>query len=184
MSGPKAMRRTSSTSASLAGWVLVVASAGGCGLLGGGGGGPVYQESMSPAWYAGNAPILTDYLDTLPSSAVGQPIEGIMLSDGKRWRAGEIYLGEPGGLPEGVNVRLFDDGTTVTAFVWLDEGSAPFTLEPCPDGPQRGIRARMAGGGAYAWRAVEPAHGLVYTICPPEAWLPADRPSAQPAEAD
>lgn len=162
----------------------VAALAAGCALGGaGGGGGPVYEESMSPDWYATNAPLLIDYLDTLPDSAVGRPLDGILLSDGKRRLEGFTYLGRPKGLPEGVNVRLVDDGTRAIAYIWLDPDAAAFPLEPCPDGPQRGIRARRAGGGPYAWRALEPSHGLVYTICPPEAWLPADRPSARPPAA-
>lgn len=155
----------------------------GCGLIGGrGGGGPVYTESMSPAWYQSNAPIMTEYLRTLPESAVGQPIDGILLSDGQHWLAGTTYLGVPAGVPAGVNVRLVDDGTQVFAYLWLEEGAEPFVLEPCSDGPQRGIRARRAGGGAYAWRSLKPEHGLVYTQCPPPAWVPADRPSARPKE--
>ncbi len=160
---------------------LAVAIGSGCGVPGlGGGDPPEIQESMSPQWFASNAPLLTDYLATLPAASVGSPIDGILLSDGVRWLAGLTYLGEPAGLPEGVNVRLLDDGTIVTAYVWLDPGTASFSLQPCNDGPQRGIRARLAGGGAYAWRALEPDHGLVYTICPPAAWLPEDRPSNRP----
>lgn len=178
-------RWTDTADTAAAGLVLAIGLvAGGCGLVGGGGGPPVFAPSMSPGWYASNAPILTDYLDTLPNSSVGQPIDGILLSDGQRWLAGETYLGEPTGLPEGVNVRLLDDGTMVIAYVWLDLGATALVLEPCADGPQRGIRARMAGGGSYAWRALEPEHGLVYTICPPDAWVPADRPSAPPPTGD
>lgn len=157
----------------------------GCGIPGmGGPGPPVITESMSPEWYASNAPLLTDYLSTLPDSAIGTPIDGILLSDGQHWLAGLTYLGEPAGLPDGVHVRLLDDGTLVTAYVWLDPGAEPFVLEPCESGPQRGIRARRAGGGAYAWRALEPDHGLVATICPPAEWLPADRPSNRPRDPD
>lgn len=164
------------------GVTLLVAIASACGIpMLGGGDPPEIKESMSPEWYASNAPLLTDYLATLPGNAIGQPIDGILLSDGVHWLAGLTYLGEPRvDLPEGVNVRLFDDGTTVTAYLWLEPETEPFVLEPCADGPQRGIRARRAGGGAYAWRALEPDHGLVLTICPPEAWLPADRPSNRP----
>jgi len=92
----------------------------------------------------------------------------------------QTYRRFPVVFTRGEGVRLFDDGTIVTAYVWLDPGAAPFSLEPCDDGPQRGIRARRAGGGAYAWRALEPDHGLVSTICPPPAWLPEDRPSNRP----
>lgn len=163
--------------------LVVLAGSIGCGLFGRSGGGePVFTESMTPAWYAANAPLLTDYLDTLPGSAVGTRIDGILLSDGQRWLAGTTFLGEPQGLPSGVNVRLLDDEVRVIAYVWLEEGAAPFTLEPCADGPQRGIRARRAGGGAYTWRALLPEHGLVYTICPPPAWVPAERPSARPSD--
>jgi hypothetical protein len=164
------------------GITLLIAIASGCGIpMLGGGDPPEIKESMSPAWYSSNAPLLTDYLATLPDSAIGKPIDGILLSDGAHWLAGLTYLGRPEvRLPEGVNVRLFDDGTIVTAYVWLEPETAPFILEPCTDGPQRGIRARRAGGGAYAWRALEPDHGLVTTICPPGAWLPEDRPSNRP----
>jgi len=179
---PFGVRRPANVARVVAGLVVVVALAAGCGRLRGGGDvGPVFTESMTPQWYTSNAPLLIDYLDTLPDGKIGKPLDGILLSDGKHWLAGLVYLGRPKGLPEGVNVRLLDDGQTAIAYVWLDPGAAPLTLEPCPSGSQRGIRARRAGGGPYAWRALEPEHGLVYTVCPPAAWLPADRPSARPA---
>lgn len=151
---------------------------------GGRGGGPVFQESMTPQWLAANEVILTDYLATLPDQAVGTQIDGILLSDGKRWLAGETYLGEPAALTDGLNVRLLDNGQRVIAYLWLDPGTEPYVLEPCPDGPQKGLRARRAGGGAYAWKALRPEHGLVETLCPPPSWVPADRPSARPPEEE
>ena len=65
-------------------WALVILAllVGGCGLLGRGGE-PVMTESMTPQWYAQNAVILTDYLDTLPASQIGHPLSGILLSDGE-----------------------------------------------------------------------------------------------------
>ena len=149
----------------------------GCGLLGRGGG-PVMTESMTPQWYAQNAVILTDYLETLPASQIGQPLSGILLSDGKHWLAGEVYLGIPADLPEGVNVRLLRQDDEVTAYIWLDPGAAPLDLSPCESGPQRGIRARRAGGGTYTWRTLQADHGLVYTICPPAAWSPKNMPAS------
>lgn len=158
-------------------WALVILAllVGGCGLLGRGGE-PVMTESMTPQWYAQNAVILTDYLDTLPASQIGHPLSGILLSDGEHWLAGEVYLGSPADLPEGVNVRLLSQDGEVTAYIWLDPGAAPLDLTPCESGPQRGIRARRAGGGAYTWRTLKPDHGLVYTICPPANWLPKNLP--------
>jgi len=168
------------------GCALLLAGAAGCGLLGRGGGGDgregVYGAPRPPEWYASNAPLMVDYLDTLPDSRIGEPLQGILLSDGERWLEGLVYLGDPVvPLPEGVNARLVDDGERAIAYLWLDAGAEPFTLSPCPDGPQRGIRAQRAGGAPYAWKALRPEHGLVYTLCPPATWLPADRPSARPA---
>ena len=155
------------------GLVMLILIVSGCGLLGRGGE-PAFTESMSPQWYDQNAVILTDYLDTLPARQIGHPLTGIMLSDGEHWLAGEIYLGIPADLPEGVNVRLLKNGVRVTAYIWLEEGAKPLSLTPCKNGPQRGIRARRAGGGTFTWRTLQPDHGLVYTICPPPSWLPAD----------
>jgi hypothetical protein len=42
------------------------------------------------------------------------------------------------------------------------------------------MRAVRLGGGAYAWKTLQPQHGVVFTPCPPDAWLPEDRPSNRP----
>ncbi|MDE0884810.1 MAG: hypothetical protein OSB70_04700 [Myxococcota bacterium] len=137
--------------------------------------------SATPKWYAQNGPLLAEYLETLPSEQIGQPLKGIRLSGeagAPRWLEGQTYLGVPSGLPEGISVRLVKDGARTFAYVWasdevwVSDEDAGFSLEPCADGEQKGIRARQAGGGSYAWTVISPAHGVVYTACPPEDWLP------------
>ena len=150
-------------------WLIALNSLA-CGLLGGRGGPPVITESMSAQWYQQNAVIMIDYLNTMPPNRIGQKLPGILLSDGDRWLAGDTYLGIPEDLPEGVNVRMIEEDSNRTAYIWLDKDAAPLPLEPCKDGPQRGIRARRAGGGPYTWRTLRADHGLVYTICPPPNW--------------
>lgn len=158
-------------------WLIALNSLA-CGLLGGRRGPPAMTESMSPQWYQENAVIMIDYLNTMPPNRIGQKLPGILLSDGDRWLAGDTYLGIPEGLPEGVNVRMIEEDTNRTAYIWLEKDAAPLPLEPCKDGPQRGIRARRAGGGTYTWRTLRADHGLVYTICPPPNWrLPKPSPS-------
>lgn len=144
--------------------------------------GPPPEPPRTPEWYASNVPLIAAYLQTLPDAAAGQVLDGIPLSDGQRWFAGVTYLGEPDDLPEGLHVRLLDDGQSVRAYMWLDEGGEPYELESCGTGPFRGIRAIRIGGAPYAWKALRPEHGVVYSPCPPASWLPADRPSA-PSES-
>lgn len=142
--------------------------------------------SASDEWYAHNGPLLAEYLKTLPATAIGKPLKGIRLagySNDSRWLEGQTYLGVPPGLPEGVEARLVDDGTRVEAYLWVKPGAAPYALEACEAGEQEGIRARRAGGGVHAWMRLEAAHGVVYTACPPEAWIPASAPSRQPDPA-
>jgi len=136
--------------------------------------------SATAKWHARNGPLVAEYLETLPASGIGQPLKGIRLSgdsDAGRWLEGQTYLGVPTGLPVGVSVRLMDDGRRVLAYVWVDESAEDFSLEPCEAGEQEGIRARLAGGGPYAWTSLKRDHGVVYTACPPEDWIPADAPS-------
>ena len=136
--------------------------------------------SATPEWFASNGPLLAEYLRTLPPSAVGKPLRGIRLSGesgDSRWLEGQTYLGVPDTIPAGVGVRMIDDGRRVVAYVWVERGGGEFLLEPCESGEQEGIRARRAGGGPYAWKTLKPQHGLVYTACPPEDWVPDDAPS-------
>jgi hypothetical protein len=145
------------------------------------------QVSATAEWHASNGPLLAEYLKTLPENAIGQPLKGIRLSgdsESPRWLEGQVYRGVPSGLPEGLGVRLVDDGQGVLAFVWLENGASPYELQACESGEQKGIRARLAGGGAYAWMRVRPEHGVVYTACPPVEWLPTEgssSPVAPPA---
>jgi hypothetical protein len=144
-------------------------------------GGANFQTPVSATaeWHASNGPLLAEYLKTLPQSAVGQPLKGIRLSgdsEGSRWLEGQIYRGVPVGLPEGLGVRLVDDGQRVLAFVWVENGAAAYELQACESGEQEGIRARLAGGGSYAWTRVLSEHGVVYTACPPPEWLPQEGP--------
>lgn len=142
------------------------------------------QISATPEWFASNGPLLAEYLRTLPPSAIGKPLRGIRLSaedSDSRWLEGQTYLGVPGGIPAGVGVRMIDDGRRVVAYVWVEPGGGEYLLEPCESGEQEGLRARRAGGGPYAWKALKPEHGLVYTACPPEDWISDHAPSGRPA---
>ncbi|HIL80795.1 MAG TPA: hypothetical protein EYG54_05975 [Myxococcales bacterium] len=160
----------------------------GCFTLLGGGGGPPSPPPFSATseWHASNGPLLAEYLKTLPPSAIGQPLKGIRLSGdsgASRWLEGQVYLGVPAGLPEGVGARLVDDGQRVIAFVWVEDGADALTLEPCETGEQAGIRARLAGGGPFAWKQLRAVHGVVYTVCPPEGWVPPDALRREPNSA-
>jgi hypothetical protein len=158
------------------GWALVallLLFSSGCGGVGGA------RRPESPLevpatreWYETNIPIVEAYLKTLPEDEVGKTIDGILLSDGQRIFAGDTYLGAPTPLPSGVHARLMRHGERTVAYIWIDEGGESLPLEPCESGEQKGIRARRLGGGAYAWKSLTPAHGMVYTACPPRSWLP------------
>jgi hypothetical protein len=168
--------------------LLLLCGGFGCLTLLGGGGPPPLPPTFSATseWHASNGPLLAEYLKTLPSSAIGQPLKGIRLSGDSgapRWLEGQVYLGVPAGLPEGVGVRLVDDGQRVIAFVWVENGADALTLEPCEAGEQAGMRARLAGGGPFAWKQLRAEHGVVYTACPPGDWVLPDAPWRQPNSA-
>lgn len=133
--------------------------------------GPALQPSADPAWYAENEILIVAYLDTLPDSSIGRPLSGIRLSDGHLWLEGYTYLGKPVDPPPGVSIRLMEKGEKVYAYLWVEEGAAPFELASCETGDQVGIRARRAGGGVHAWKMLDSTKGVVYTECPPQAWL-------------
>jgi len=166
-------------------FVLVILFGGfGCATPLVGGGSPPEQRPFSATseWHATNGPLLAEYLKTLPPSAIGEPLKGIRLSGvsgASRWLEGQVYLGVPTGLPEGVGARLVEDGQRVIAYVWIEEGGDALTLEPCEVGEQAGIRARLAGGGPFAWKQLRSDHGVVYTACPPEDWVRPDAPRQQ-----
>ena len=145
--------------------------------------GPALQPSADPAWYVQNGPIIKAYLETLPGSSVGSELPGIRLSDGKLWLEGSTYLGPGQNRPPGLVVRLVQDDSALYAYLWMKEGAEPLLLTPCPDGPQKGIRARQAGGGVFAWKQLSAKAGVVYTECPPAEWLPEGVPLTRPAKA-
>jgi len=142
------------------------------------------QAPRGPDWYATNIPLMAAYLDTLPDASIGKPLDGIAISDGGRWLEGVTYLGQPAGVPRGLQVRLVDDGKLARAYLWLEPDAGPYSLEACTEPPFKGIRAVRLGGGPYAWKTLLAEHGVVFTPCPPEAWLPEDRPSNRPQPED
>jgi len=157
--------------------LLAVLLMDGCGLRG-----PSVpaEEPRPPEWYTTNVPLMAAYLETLPDAAIGQTLDGILISDGRRWFEGFTYLGQPEDLPDGLRVRMLDDGTRPRAYMWLDDGSEPYSLVACSEPPFKGIRAVKLGDGPYAWKSLQPEHGVVFTPCMPPTWLPATRPSNPP----
>ena len=134
--------------------------------------GPALQPSAAPLWYARNEPLIKAYLESLPNSAIGKSLPGIRLSDGNLWLGEYTYLGPGLKTPPGLSVRLVENQQILYAYMWMEEGADPFVLTPCPDGPQKGIRARKAGGGVFAWKQLNAKEGVIYTECPPADWLP------------
>ncbi len=127
-------------------------------------------QSRSPEWVERNAPLVVAYLSTLPSDAVGQPMRGIRLSDGRRWYEGDIYRGQARMDDAKQHVHLIEQRGVLRAVLWIDEGGSALPLEAC-EGEWAGIRAERLGGGAYAWRALRAEHGVVVSPCPPEEWI-------------
>ena len=146
--------------------------------------GPALQPSAAPAWYGQNGPIIKAYLESLPRSSIGKELPGIRLSDGKLWLEGYTYLGPGRNLPPGLSARFFRQGTSLYAYLWLAEGAEPLQLTSCGAGPQKGIRARQAGGGVFAWKQLSAKAGVVYTECPPSDWLPPGAQAVLPGEAN
>ena len=140
--------------------------------------GPALQPTADPAWYKDNETILKAYLETLPNSSIGKVLPGIRLSDGELWLEGYVYLGQGLNIPQGLSVRLVRKEDRTYAYVWVEEGSDSFKFEPCEERGQEGIRARQAGGGAFAWMELNAESGVVYTQCPPETWLPSSAVSS------
>lgn len=145
--------------------------------------GPALQLSANPAWYGQNGPIIKAYLASLPKSLVGSELPGIRLSDGNLWLEGFTYLGPGRDLPPGLSARFVEDDAVVYAYLWMEEGAQPLSLESCADGSQKGIRARQAGGGVFAWKQLSAKEGVVYTECPPLNWLPEGVTLKPPAQA-
>jgi len=123
----------------------------------------------SPEWSATNAPFVSEYLTTLSNEVVGESVDGITLSDGRRWFEGYVYLGPLTGLPPETNGRLFRVDDEERAYLWLEEGAEALALEPCGEADE-GIRARRWSGEVLPWKALRAEHGVVYTACPREAW--------------
>jgi hypothetical protein len=174
-----ARRSSPGRSTSLAGALGLALALSACG---GGGGGPVYDDRPpiarpgSPEWTRSSMPLVRAYLTTLSPLVVGQPLDGIRLSDGRRWFEGYVYLGRPKGTPDDLFVVLMRDQAQILAFMWVEPGGEPFPLANCGGSHKPGIRARRLSGQVHTWKTVRPEHGIVYTTCPPEAWIPADLP--------
>jgi hypothetical protein len=141
----------------------------------GGGGRPTGPASTipgSPAWYAASTPLAIEYLRTLPDSAIGQPMAGIVLADGQRWLEGFVYRGVVPVEHPGMHVvSVVPPLERPETLVWIDEGGEPWLLPEC-GGDLVGIRARTIAGEVYTWKALRPGSGIVRTACPPEDWPP------------
>lgn len=154
-------------------FIFVEGCAGIPGLIRSGVPGPALQLTADPAWYKKNETLIEAYLESLPDSSIGKVLPGIRLSDGELWLKGYFYLGQGVNIPQGLSVRLVRKEKRIYAYVWVDESLDSFIFEPCQERGQKGIRARQAGGGTFAWMKLNAESGVVYTQCPPEAWLPA-----------
>jgi len=126
----------------------------------------------SGPWQGHNLPLVKEYLSTLPDDSIGQPVKGILLSDGERWLEGYVFRGRPAADPApGLHVVLLETDGELRAYLWLDEGADPYELPVCA-GEEEGIRARELTGRVFTWRSLRPEHGIVYSPCPSAAWLP------------
>ncbi len=152
---------------------LLVLVAVGCG-----GGAPAVDDRAprarpgSPEWTRSSEPLVRAFLSTLSPLVIGQPLDGIRLSDDERWFEGDIYLGRPTGTPAGLFVVMLKHEGETLAYMWAEPEAEPFELEGCDEEHKPGIRARRLSGHVHTWKTVRPEHGVVYTECPPETWIP------------
>lgn len=140
--------------------------------------GPPITNPGSAAWYTSSSPLAVEYLRTLPNDLLGKELGGILLSDGKRWLQGFVYLGR---------VSVDHPGMTVVSvqlppekpvtFVWIEPDGEAWPLPAC-EPIEKGVRARTLSGQVYTWKALRPGAGIVSLECPPPFW-----PAPGPARA-
>lgn len=133
----------------------------------------------SPAWLAMRTPLAIEYLNTLPDTRIGEPLEGLPFGSEERWLAGFVYHGEVRVDHPGLRVvALADPLGEPVRLVWVEDGGEPWSLPSCgtDSGVDKvGVRARDIAGEVYTWKSLAPGAGIVKLACPPPDW-PAPTP--------
>lgn len=126
------------------------------------------QDSLSH-YLACNNPRAIAYLGKLDASQKGQTLPGFTLSDQTVLLRDHLYLGRIEGLPAGVHVHLFRDGSRTLAYAWVDNGAPALELPDCPADESPGS-AHVLSGDVYTWAALQPGDGVVQIDCIADAW--------------
>lgn len=117
-----------------------------------------------------NNKIVTDYLKYLDVKEIGNAVNGIALTDKTMILDKHVFLGRNNSLQNGLNIYMFRTLENETiAYIWLTTGK-PFELLSC-EGVIVGGGTYVLSGDVYTWKKLQPGHGVVKYLCPPESWL-------------
>ena len=117
-----------------------------------------------------NNPTVIKYLTALTKRDIGKILKGVRLTDGSMTLKGHTFLGEAKGIGRGVHLFIFEINKNRVAYLWVDENGTALDLPVCPQSVSF-ESAYGLSGDVYTWKAAQPGHGVVQTMCIKKEWL-------------
>ena len=117
-----------------------------------------------------NNPKVIKYLTALTKKDIGKVLNGVRLTDGSMTLKGRTFLGEAKGIGQGVHLYIFKINKNREAYLWVDENGTALDLPVCPKSVSFESSYGLSGD-VYTWRAAQPGHGIVQTMCIKKEWI-------------
>ena len=117
-----------------------------------------------------NNPKVIKYLTALTRKDIGKILNGVRLADGSMTLKGHTFLGEAKGIGRGVHLFIFKFNKNRVAYLWVDENGTAIDLPVCPQSVSF-ESSYVLSGDVYTWKAAQPGHGVVQTMCIKKEWI-------------
>jgi hypothetical protein len=117
-----------------------------------------------------NNPRVIEFLTALSSKDIGKKLKGVRLTDGTVELRSFTFLGEAKGIAKGVHLYIFKYKKHREAYIWTDEKGDELPLPRCPESVSS-ESAYVLSGDVYTWKALQPGHGIVHSMCVKPSWI-------------
>ena len=117
-----------------------------------------------------NNPKVIEYIKTLTKKDIGKVLDGARLTDGTMTLKGHTFIGEAKDIGRGVHLFIFKYMKNQVAYLWVDEKGTAIDLPVCPQSVSF-ESSYVLSGDVYTWKAAQPGHGVVQTMCVKKEWI-------------